>query len=309
MEEQKTKHMNYRGFSCVVNKAIGYAPYFTNMLLYRIHKKLATNVVIVGEAGIGKSYMANDIARVVEGKTKQGKDRFSLDQVVFTYKDFMNAVLKLKTGKIIIFDEPSYSMGKREWYKELNKALVQTVESFRFKVHPLFIPIINKSLLDKTIRSHLIQYQVTMQDRGFASVYRLKASQFRDEVYHHYFCELKYHLFDSHLCDRDTCLGCPKLSTCNIFRARYERKKASIQESRYTQARELADKIETKQLTMKQIENLALTIKDKFITEGKIDVQRLRILLQDDFGVVLSNTRGYKLKAMLEVHHPQLLTV
>jgi len=313
----KLKMMGYRGFQTAYCKEAGVAPYFTNMILHRIKRKMATNIVIVGEAGVGKSYMATDLCRVVEGKTKSGKDRFSMDQVVFTYKDFMELVLKLKAGKPIVFDEPSYAMGKREWYKELNKALVQTIESFRFKMHPLIIPIINKSLLDKTIRAHLIQFQVVITDRGKAEVYRIKASQFEDKVYHRDFCSLRFGLFDKHLCEEPSCLECHKLTEkddndryiCNIFRAQYERKKATIQESRYTQARALAERMETSQLTMKQIENLSLTITDHYIIEGKVDVQALRVALEDEYGVRLSNNKAYNLKRRIELHNPDLIEV
>jgi hypothetical protein len=139
-------------------------------------------------------------------------------------------------GVPIVFDKPSYAMSKRDWYKELNKALVQTIESFRFKVHPLFIPIINKSLLDKTVRSYLLQFQIYVHDRGKATVYRLNPSQFDDKTYQYFFCNLEYPLFDRHLCNRETCLDCSKVEEeCQIFRARYERKKASIQDDRYAQ--------------------------------------------------------------------------
>jgi len=145
---------------------------------------------------------------VLEGRTRSGKDRFKLDQVVFTYKQYLRLILKLRMGKPIIFDEPSYAMGKRDWYKELNKALVLTIESQRFKVHPLFIPIINKALLDKTLRSYLIQFQIEMRDRGNAIAYRIYPSQHTEKIYRYTFCKLEYEMFDNHLCKRDSCLDC-----------------------------------------------------------------------------------------------------
>jgi DNA polymerase III delta prime subunit len=112
---------------------------------------MATNVVFTGEPGIGKSYMAIAVARMLEGLPAEGKDRFPVDQVVFTFSEFMDLVLRLKSGKINVFDEPSYAIEKREWYRELNQALTKTIESFRFKVHPLFIPVVNKSLKNTEI--------------------------------------------------------------------------------------------------------------------------------------------------------------
>ena len=95
---------------------------------------------MTGEAGVGKSYLAFVLALLLDKK-------FGVDQIVYTYSDYMRLLRGLPMGRVIVFDEPSYAMGKRDWYKQINKVLVQTIESQRFKVHPLIIPIINKSLL------------------------------------------------------------------------------------------------------------------------------------------------------------------
>lgn len=225
MENQALNYMNLHGYKAYVDADRGVAPYLQNTLQHRVNKKLSTNVAITGEPGIGKSYLTSDICRVHEGLDDKGQDRFDIDQICYFFGDYMDLTLKLPMGEPIMFDEPSYAMGKRDWYKELNKTLVSTMESSRFKVHPTFVPIINLSLLDKTIRQHLIQFQIVMQDRGKATVYRVQPSQFTEKVYYSYFCNLRYTLLDMHLCQKESCLGCVSLETCNIFRARYERKK------------------------------------------------------------------------------------
>ena len=309
------KLVNYHGFQILQSKIAGVAPYFSNTITMRINKKLATNVVFTGEAGIGKSYMAFNSARMIEGryKTESGKykDRFTIDQIVFDFTSFLELVLKLKSGKIIVFDEPSYAIGKREWYKKINQALTKTIESFRFKVHPLFIPVINKSLLDKTIRDHLIQYQVNVHTREQATVYRLRPSQFKDKTYHENFCELYQRRFDQVECAqtrgkpkaRNSCLGCPEIETCMVFRAQYERKKRTIQDNRYEQSLEQAEKIESKILSISELEKIAETLRDQWFIDGRIHVQRLRVALQDVHGIHISMGRAYRLKASLEVHN------
>jgi hypothetical protein len=274
-------------------------------------------VVFTGEPGIGKSYMAITSARILEGKyrskaTGEIKDRFTVDQVVFTFSEFMDLVLRLKSGKVIVFDEPSYAIGKREWYKELNQALTKTIESFRFKVHPLFIPVVNKSLLDKTVRDHLIQYQVNVYGRGKGTVYRLKPSQFMDKTYHEFFCELHYHMDDMDECQqtngeeaRESCLGCDKIMECQVFRAQYERKKAEIQDSRYESAKEQAERVESKMLGISELETFALEVKDQWLIDGKINVQRLRIALRDARGIQVSLNRAYMIKASLQAHNKE----
>jgi hypothetical protein len=310
-EKSELKAVDYNGFEMLQSKGLGISPYFLNALAHRINEKMATNVVFTGEPGIGKSYMAITTARILEGKTAQGKDRFSMDQVVFTFSEFMELVLRLKSGKIIVFDEPSYAMGKREWYKDLNLALSKTIESFRFKVHPLFIPVVNKCLLDKTVRDHLIQFQVNVYARGKGTVYRVRASQFMEKTYHQHFCELNYHMLDMEECKatngveaKASCLGCEHvLKGCMVFRAQYERKKAEIQDSRYETAKDQAERVESKQLGISELETLALELKDQWLIDNRINVQRMRIALRDSHGVQISLNRAYQLKASLEAHN------
>ena len=206
----KLKIMNYHGWQALISEELAVYPMFQNEISRRVKKKLCTNIVVTGEPGIGKSYQAIDIARVAEGiykskPTGELKGRFKVEQIVFTHSEYMNLLIKLRMGKAIVFDEPSYAMGKRDWFKDLQKVLVHTLESQRFLVHPLFIPIINMSLLDKTIRNYLIQFQIHVMDRGRAWVYRVEPHKHTEKVYHKFVCELIYRQFDSHLCSKDSC--------------------------------------------------------------------------------------------------------
>jgi len=300
--------MKYRGFGTLVNREVGYAPYFISTIRYRIRKQLANNIVVTGEAGIGKSYLAMDICRVIEGLTPSGKDRFSVDQIIYTYSQLLKLIKKLKMGKVIMFDEPSYAMGKRDWYKEIQKALVLTIESFRFKVHPLVIPIINMNLLDKTIRSYLIQFHVVVYDRGKAIVYRLQPSQQTDKIYRHFFCKLHYDLADLKLCDKPTCLGCKKQfdkkNPCMVFRAQYERKKAMQLDMRYEQAEHEAMQKESQLFTDDQISQKLWNLRYEFINDkGKIDVELMRIICYRRLGIKLAMNRAYRIKKLMEYDH------
>lgn len=297
---------NFHGWETLVNAQVGYAPYFSSMIVNRVRRKKACNVVITGEPGEGKSYAAIDLMRILEGITSGGNERFKIGQVVFTYKDYMTLVIRLRMGKGIVFDEPSYAMGKRDWYKDLNKALVQTVESQRFKVHPLFIPIINKALLDKSIRNYLLQYQVHVIDRGRALVYRIKASQSSEKIYRYGMCNLEYEMLDTDRCTRDSCLDCKKILDCSLFRAQYERKKALIQESRYGQALDMAKVKESTLLTDEQIENQVLPLSDQFTnSEGKIDIDLLRIVASRQLSMKIGHNKAYRIAKMLRYDYPK----
>lgn len=302
------KLMNFRGWETLVCKELAIYPYFSSMLRYRMRHKLACNVVITGEPGIGKSYQATDIARVFEGFDYKGRDRFKVDQIVYFYSAYMELLTRLKMGKSIVFDEPSYAMGKRDWYKDLNKVLVQTIESQRFLVHPLFIPIINQALLDKTIRAYLIQYRIHVVGRGHALVYRIKASQHLEKIYHYQICELYYRQFDNDRCNRDTCLGCKAAERCQIFRAQYERKKKSIQMERYEQAKDQASRKESMELTEQQLLALIIPIAAQLKNKkGQIDMHRVKEYLRENQHIYISTWKAYNLKKALEISHPELI--
>lgn len=298
------KPMNYRGYTTFINTEKGVAPYFVNAIAERIHKKFATNIVVTGEAGIGKSYFALNLARLID-KT------FSIDQVVFDYDAFMDLVIGLKMGKPIVFDEPSYAIGKHEWYKQLNRALVKTIESFRFRIHPLIIPVINMNLLDKTVRRYLIQFAVHLYDRGKGIVYNIYPSQWKDDYYRYHFCNVDYKLFDTHLCDKDTCLGCKKLQRdCMIFRAQYERKKETIQLARYRKDKTEAAKDEARKISTKDLEDMAYALREDFVDRntGKIDNIKLMTVMEDTHGIMISQWKARQIRKRLELHHPNEFT-
>ena len=314
MSYSETKLVNFHGWETYVNRDARIFPYWSSTLRGRITQKRATNIVVTGEPGSGKSYMALDIARISEGLTAGGADRFKLEQIVLRFQGFMGLTIHLDMGKLILFDEPSYAMGKRDWFKEVNKALVLTIESKRFKVHPLLIPIINKALLDKTIRSYLIQFQIEVRDRGKAVVYRISPSQHSEKVYRSTFCHLDYRMLDWDLCSRDSCLDCDKLNpedptqACQIFRARYERKKGLVQDSRYAQAAETAETAEAHELTNDQILERLLEFKDILINQetGRLDADMIRIVSKDKLGVILGHSRAYSLVKLFKYKWPDI---
>lgn len=308
----KLQLMNYNGYQTLVSAELAVRPIFQDHIRWRTNHKLASNICITGEPGIGKSYAAINIARVFEGlyhsKAKQAWiQRFKVDQIVFTHSDYMELLLHLKMGKAIVFDEPSYAMGKRDWFQDLQKVLVHTMESQRFLIHPLFIPIINMSLLDKTIRSYLIQFQIHVLGRGHGYVYRLKPSQATDKIYREFMCELYYHQFDAHLCSKDSCLGCKQLEGCSVFRAEYERKKKATQIVRYEQAKDQAQAKESSDLTEPQLEQILMPEIPQLLNEksGKLDVSKMRVFLRRE-GIIISSWKAYQIKGNIEAANPTL---
>lgn len=314
MKQPVLKKRNIAGKEFLYNRDLGIGPYFTHEIRKRVRKKKANNIVVVGEAGEGKSYTALQIARNIDpwfgslsSKYVKYDPEYGLPQVVFTYKQYGDILLKLGMGKAIVFDEPSYAMGKREWYKQINQALVKTVESQRFLVKPLIIPIINQSLLDKTIRSYLIQFMVVMHDRGKGVIYRIQPSQFQDKVYKKFFCKFRYGLMDNDKCNKDSCLGCKKKETCLLLRARYERKKRDIQLDRYAQDMEEVAMIEGSRLTLEQLAGLVIPLRDQFVDDdARINVIKMKLLLRTQYSIRIGKNKSYDLKGLLHLQHPEM---
>ena len=280
----------------------GYYPLLTLELKRRIKNKEACILCVVGEAGTSKSYTAIQLARNLDR-------RFSIKQIVFTYSDYLKELnRKRKLGLPIVFDEPSYAMSKREWYNQLNQALVKAIESQRYLVRPLIIPIINIGLLDKTIRDHLIIFQVHMTKRGRAMVYRVRASQGENKTYRYFMCFLDYPILDFENCDRDTCLDCTKLEalkkgekeSCTLLRALYEVKKDKIQSMRYEMDEAKARILESKDLTIEQLCILAKPYEKDYTDDDKINVNKLQYIF-NKLGIKIGHNKAYTLKTYMDM--------
>lgn len=272
----------------------GFYPIFTYELNRRVKNKEGCVVAVVGEAGVWKSYCAIQLARNID-------KRFDIDQIVFTYSEYCRQLQRYKPGLPIVFDEPSYAMGKREWFKEVNQALVKTIESQRFLVRPLIIPIININLLDKTLRDYLIHFQVHCTARGKAIVYRTRASQGEDKIYRYMMCRIEYPILDFDKCQKESCLDCASLETCQLLRAKYERKKRAIQLARYKQDEERTKMKEGKELTNEQICERLRPYLAECMEDGVLKARRIRIVCATKLGFNLGHNRSQIIKTMLEL--------
>jgi len=266
-----------RGRAVPFSSDIGVGQYFSNIVVHRIKNQKPCNVIFTGQAGNSKTYCAIGFARFIQPS-------FGIEQIAMTYSEVMKLMLKLKEGQIILLDEPSYSIGHREWYKEQNKALVATLRSGRFKVHPLFMPVINKSLLDKVIREHLIQFMVVLDDRGEGTVYELLPSHFEDFTYNRFLCRIRLEMLDINICEKTWCYRCKsfKDNSCQLLRAQYEHKRQRIQDERYKQDLDKSQAEEGRKLSFEQWLVKAYEQYEKFwytTEQGKLRISTEKIQL------------------------------
>lgn len=286
------KWINFHGHTVPYNAALGVTLKWFNHIQGRITKKLSNKIIVVGEAGISKTYTALGIAQFFD-------PRFSDNEVIFGHKDYMELTLKLRAGRWIVLDEPSYVVGKREWYNELNKILVQTIESDRYRVHPLLIPIISKDLLDKTLREHLIQFMIIMYDLGRGEIYRLSRDHFNDKVLYHHVCGLTIFTAKRNLiseCQRTTCLDCSYLSNCEKFIwPKYERKRHEIQTQRYKKGMTEIEVKEKRKMTFRErLEHSMQNEKKLKDEDGKWDITKLMLFHR------VGEAYAYRLRKALE---------
>jgi len=275
---------------------IGVGPYFTNLLMKRIHQQKPCNLVISGEAGSSKTYSCISLARDVQ-------PNFSVNQVAFTFSEYMKLQIDLPEGYVIVLDEPEYTAAGRDWYRDINRALIATTRSARFRVHPLFIPCLNKSMLDKIIRKYLLQWLCWMTDRGKGIVYQIQPSRFDESVVHKPLCNLRIEMLDGAKCDKPWCYSCDKIDTCNLIRAQYERKRREIQLSRYKEDLEFGQKKEALELSVAQLEDMALKFKDEIsrLRSGFISLQSLQLLFESKYGLKLNDSKARNLARRLDI--------
>jgi len=113
-------------------------------------------LLFVGDPGSGKSYAAISIACMID-------PNFSIEKVVFTPEDFLNALDKAKRGDVIIWDEAGVGMPARDWNTIQNKVLAYVIQTFRFQNIGVFFTTPGSTLLDKVARI-LINFQVKVID-------------------------------------------------------------------------------------------------------------------------------------------------
>ena len=103
-------------------------------------------LLIVGEMGSGKSLAGVSIACRVDPSFKDSP------VIVYTVREFLEAVLKAKKGQVIIFDEAGVGVPSREWHTEMNRIMSIITQILRFKNICVIFTTPNIRLLDINVR-------------------------------------------------------------------------------------------------------------------------------------------------------------
>lgn len=110
------------------------------------------NHAIIGASGTGKSWLALLIAWLLD-------PHFTKEKICFTQKEFLEAIKNIKhNGEVIILDETGIVLSSRDWMRDTNKMLNQTIQTFRYK-HPITLLITpHLGFMDKQVREMLNMY-------------------------------------------------------------------------------------------------------------------------------------------------------
>jgi len=256
-----------------VNWKAGVYPWFQDMLRARITKRFNTILLYCGQAGIGKSYAALTTGEEMD-------PAFNIDRVTFFPGEFIRVTQEMKRGQYIMIDEPAIAgvLGKRTWYTEMQQALVDVLETFRFKNLTVMLCCINRNLLDSIVRSYLLHYMVIMRGRGYGAVYSIDPSQFDSTIRTPFQGEIYLEMPSKELKDA------------------YESKRRKIQNSRYIKSLSRMEQAETDRRGFKDILQEARERIEELKIDGKISVPKLRQVL----GV--GKNRAYDIKKLLETN-------
>jgi len=301
--EGPTEYVNWEGYKIAINGASRLTPEFFNEIQNRRKNNQAIIIVVTGPPGEGKSYLAQRFCQIfdprfnivdeedlpdVEALVERTKGRpGDPSQIVFERHHLLFLIgndSPLKYGQCIMIDEAQYAMGSRHWYKQLQKDLMEAIESVRSRGYIILIVALHLQLLDRIIRKYVLTYMFHVEERGKAVVYRLYTPRFEKEMQKKRLGVIHLQLPDKEVCENGNCLRCnylrgtnhkdfagrnPKKRRCMTLRARYERRKAAFTGGRSAEAEERA-RVERKP----RGESVAELAKRLYPTRGEI--KRLR---------------------------------
>ncbi len=126
----------------------------------RIRHNKSVLGAVTGPTGSGKSYFSL-------GASERYNPDFSVDDVVFNTKDFLNTLNTKKKGDVIIFDDAGLGIGARQWWEDQVMIFGKIVQSMRFKQVITYLTMPDIELIEKQSRLLLdIIFQAHENEQG-----------------------------------------------------------------------------------------------------------------------------------------------
>lgn len=162
----------------------------TRKISNRIFKrKQNALIVIYGEPGSGKSWLALRLGEIFEGKRfiKHLKKRIIFKPLQFV--DLMKT--RPPRGSVVIFDEAGCGMYNREWYSQSNKEIIKILQTFRTMGLIVIFTVPHLDYIDTQARK-IFQYTIETQKvdhenkRTYAKIKRYKYDSMLEKSYNPY---------------------------------------------------------------------------------------------------------------------------
>ena len=351
------RFMNWHGLRVPISGKVG--PYFFSEIENRRTHNQSAIIVVTGAPGDGKSYSAMRLAEILDRKFYVDDNMDLPDDILARFENInikirkANDILRLRGekplphqavrvsqipfqrerflflignrspleyGQIIIPDEAQYAMGARRWYEDIQKDLMEAIESVRSRGIIIIIVALHLDLLDSIVRKFVLSFMIHMESRGLGTVYRLRTPRFESRMRMYRLGQLRLLLPGYEQCQLADCLRCNHLwdkpIPCQVSRARYERSKknftgmmSQIAEEKAA-ARSRGDTPQRK-FSLQEMADYVADRKDRFVftQKGHIDPMSLVVILSEHPDLTdtpISMSKAGEIRRWLEITKPDI---
>lgn len=298
------KLYNWNGYGIVVGP--GHNTHILDEIQHRRRTVKQNMILIVGQPGEGKSYFGLRLAQIFDDKFNPEK------QVVFERTHLLNLIganSPLKMGQVIIVDEAQFIAGARRWYEDVQKDVMEHIESIRSKGFIIIIVALHLNLLDKIIRNYVLSEMMIMQKRGLAKVYKLWTPAFADKLFRKRLGFMSLKLPDAEICGYSNCLICKFNDKCMTNRAVYERlKKDFLNKMNAISAKKAETKERRrKEINYKELTQIIVNNVDELVYKrnGKAEIESVKMILEEK-GIVLAEAEARRIVKRGAITHPEV---
>lgn len=253
---------------------------FLRAIARRSSNNMDTRIIIVGPAGIGKSYCALKLAETIDPLYIKDPAKAIKERLFFAAEDYLKAVITQPPFSALIYDEAAQSWHHREFMSPANIILSKTMIGYRFKRFITILCIPNIGMIDKDARS-LAQYIVNIERQGSAEVYNIKVQKFGGEPWY------------------PACLHRLGIALPSVkLRHQYEAKKVATQDELYATWESQMREDSKPRITNDQMIKVIKENPDKFMKGERVNVA----LLTGHFDIGRDRAEG--IRAKFEAENP-----
>lgn len=120
-------------------------PYFRH-IWYMVHRyKYGWLQIITGQPGSGKSWTALTQAEIID-------PNFSIDNVGFTPKEYLDVIDGAKSGSFVVWDECGVAVSSRKWQSTSNILITEVLQTMRHRRLGVILVVPDMSFIDVQAR-------------------------------------------------------------------------------------------------------------------------------------------------------------